>query len=139
MSKTSELKSTRLLLAAGFGSIAILVGGMGAWSVGTNISGAVVARGTVKVESDRQVIQHPDGGVVGEILARNGDHVKAGDVLVRLDDTFLKSELAIVQSQLMEIAARKARLEAERDGRETLDFSERPVYAHLDPSRPIRC
>ncbi|KEO56511.1 HlyD family type I secretion periplasmic adaptor subunit [Thioclava pacifica] len=135
MSKRSELKSTRLLLAAGFGSIAILVGGMGAWSVGTNISGAVVARGTVKVESDRQVIQHPDGGVVGAILARNGDHVKAGDVLVRLDDTFLKSELAIVQSQLMEIAARRIRLEAERDGRDTLDFSDQPSYSLLNPKQ----
>jgi HlyD family secretion protein len=135
MTQENKPVNARLLLAIGFGAIALLVGGIGVWSVATNISGAVVARGTVKVESERQVIQHPDGGVVGKILAYNGDRVHAGDILVRFDDTFLKSELSIVQSQLMEIAARKARLEAERDGRETLDFSERPVYAHLDPKQ----
>jgi len=135
MTQENKPANARLLLAIGFGAIALLVGGIGVWSVATNISGAVVAQGTVKVESERQVIQHPDGGVVGKILAYNGDRVHAGDILVRFDDTFLKSELSIVQSQLMEIAARKARLEAERDGRETLDFSERPVYAHLDPKQ----
>ncbi len=135
MTQENKPVNARLLLAIGFGAIALLVGGIGVWSVATNISGAVVAQGTVKVESERQVIQHPDGGVVGKILAYNGDRVHAGDILVRFDDTFLKSELSIVQSQLMEIAARKARLEAERDGRDTLDFSERPVYAHLDPKQ----
>jgi multidrug efflux pump subunit AcrA (membrane-fusion protein) len=62
-----------------------------------------VAPGVVEVQSERQVIQHPDGGVVGEILARDGDSVAAGDVLLRLDGTFLRSELAIVESQLAEI------------------------------------
>jgi HlyD family secretion protein len=135
MTKTDKPANARLLLATGFGAIVLLVGGMGAWSVSTNIAGAVVARGTVKVESERQVIQHPDGGVVGKIFAHNGDHVHAGDILVRFDDTFLKSELSIVQSQLMEIAARKTRLEAERDGRDTLDFSGRPSYSQLDPKQ----
>jgi multidrug efflux pump subunit AcrA (membrane-fusion protein) len=60
-----------------------MLGGLGAWSVGTEIAGAVVAPGVVEVQSERQVIQHPDGGVVGEILARDGDSVTAGDVLLR--------------------------------------------------------
>ena len=111
----------------------VLVGGLGAWSALTNISGAVVAMGAVKVESERQVIQHPDGGVVGEILAREGDTVAAGDVVLRLDGTFLLLERAIVERQLLEIAARKARLIAERDGAEAIDESAIERFDNLDP------
>jgi multidrug efflux pump subunit AcrA (membrane-fusion protein) len=107
-------------------AIFLMLGGIGVWSVGTEIAGAVVAPGIVEVQSERQVIQHPDGGVVGEILARDGDSVAAGDVLLRLDGTFLRSELAIVESQLAEIFARNARLMAERDGADTPDFSDPP-------------
>ncbi len=56
------------------------------------------------------------GDVVGQINVRDGDRVSAGDVLVRLDDRFLRSELAVIESQLVELMARRARLEAERDG-----------------------
>ncbi|OOY08637.1 HlyD family type I secretion periplasmic adaptor subunit [Thioclava sp. F36-7] len=135
MSKSSDFANSRLLLAAGFGAITLLVGGMGAWSVGAKINGAVVSRGVVKVESERQVIQHPDGGVVGEILAHNGDQVHAGDVLLRLDGTFLRSELAIVQAQLLEIAVRKARLAAERDDLAKVDFTVLPDFPMLDPEQ----
>ncbi|WP_353394422.1 HlyD family type I secretion periplasmic adaptor subunit [Ruegeria sp. HU-ET01832] len=96
-------------------SIAVLIFGIGYWSLFTRISGAVVASGTVKVETERQVAQHPDGGVVSAILARDGDSVEAGDVLVKLDGTFLRSELQVVERQLMEILVRRFRLEAERD------------------------
>ncbi|HDR29680.1 HlyD family type I secretion periplasmic adaptor subunit [Rhodovulum sp.] len=127
------LPGARLPLAVGIVAIVLLVGGLGGWSVATSIAGAVVATGTVKVESDRQVVQHPEGGVVGEILARDGDTVAAGDVVLRLDGTFLRSELAIVERQLFEIEARKARLEAERDGVETLVIGELSGFEHLDP------
>lgn len=118
-------------LAIGFTAVGLLVGGLGAWSVGTEIAGAVVATGTVQVESDRQVIQHPDGGVVGEILARDGDSVETGDILIRLDDTFLRSELGLVEQQLAEIFARKARLEAEQDGLQAPDFGNPPAFAEI--------
>jgi HlyD family secretion protein len=121
--------SARLPLAVGFAAIALLVGGLGAWSVSTEIAGAVVARGVVEVTGDRQVVQHPDGGVVGDILARDGDRVEGGQVLVRLDGTFLRSELAIVQRQLAEAYVRGARLEAERDGTESADFTRIPPLA----------
>ncbi|SIO59987.1 HlyD family secretion protein [Rhodovulum sp. ES.010] len=127
------LPSARLPLVVGAVAILLLVGGLGVWSIATNIAGAVVATGTVKVESERQVVQHPDGGVVGEILAKDGDEVKAGDVLLRLDGTFLRSELAIVERQLFEIEVRKARLMAERDGVETLDIGEVSGFDNLDP------
>lgn len=112
----------RFPLSVGFLSIIVLVGGLGVWAVRANISGAVVAAGTIQVESNRQVIQHPDGGVVGAIMAKDGDRVEAGDVLIRLDGTRLQSELSIVEGQLRELAARRARLEAERDGRDALTF-----------------
>jgi len=121
--------SAKLPLAIGFTAVALLLGGLGAWSVGTRIAGAVVAPGTVELESDRQVVQHPDGGVVGEILVRDGDTVAAGDVLVRLDGTFMRSELAIIERQLAEIFARRARLEAERDEAPAPDFADTPSFA----------
>lgn len=103
-------------LGVGFSALAILVGVLGVWSVKARIAGAVVSRGMIQVESNRQVIQHPQGGVVGEILAKDGDQVQANDILIRLDDTLLRAELTIIERQLAEIRARRARLEAERDG-----------------------
>ncbi len=108
----------------GWITLALLVGGLGAWSVLTTISGAVVAPGRVEVELNRQVLQHPDGGVVAEILVAEGDSVALGQVMIRLDGTLVKSELAIVEGQLSEVQARRARLEAEQDGRDTLDLPE---------------
>ncbi|RZW05761.1 MAG: HlyD family type I secretion periplasmic adaptor subunit [Rhodobacteraceae bacterium] len=108
--------SARLPLAVGFLALALLVGGIGLWSVETRIAGAVVADGRVMVEHNRQVVQHAEGGTVGRILARDGDSVTAGDVLLTLDDTLLRSDLAVIASQRVELAARRARLEAERDG-----------------------
>lgn len=100
------------------GSIAlvVLVGGVGVWSAFASIAGAVVAMGQLKVESNRQVVQHLDGGVVKEILVKEGDVVKAGEVLLRLDDKLMAGELAIAEGQLYEIMARRGRLVAERDG-----------------------
>ncbi|ARE41652.1 Type I secretion membrane fusion protein, HlyD family [Rhodovulum sp. P5] len=119
-------------LIVGVLAILFLVGGLGAWGLFTQIAGAVVAPGVVEVESERQVVQHPDGGVVGEILAKDGDTVAAGDVVLRLDGTFLRSELAIVERQLLEIEARKGRLIAERDGADSVTFPPLDAFAHLD-------
>ncbi len=99
------------LLATG-----LLVGGCGGWAAVTELSGAVVAPGSVVVDSHVKKVQHPTGGVVGAILARDGDRVRAGDVVVRLDETVAKANLAMVAKSLDELHARQARLEAERDG-----------------------
>lgn len=114
--------NARRPLIIGFASLGFLVGGLGIWSVQARIAGAVVASGMIEVENNRQVIQHPNGGVVGKILAKDGDTVKAGDVVLKLDDIFLQSELKIIESQLYEIQARKARLQAERDDSRILRF-----------------
>ncbi|WP_210092882.1 HlyD family type I secretion periplasmic adaptor subunit [Ruegeria sp. HKCCSP346] len=100
----------------GFLALGILVGGLGLWAVKTRLAGAIVSSGVIEVQSNRQVVEHPDGGVVGEIFVRDGDTVASGDLLLRLDDTFLSSEQTIVESQLFDLLARRARLEAERDG-----------------------
>ncbi|RBO53059.1 HlyD family type I secretion periplasmic adaptor subunit [Rhodovulum sp. BSW8] len=132
MSAKSQI-SARLPLVVGMIAVVCLVGGIGVWSVATSIAGAVVAPGTIKVESERQVVQHADGGVVGEILAKDGDTVAAGQVLVRLDGTFLRSELMIVERQLLEIQARKARLVAERDSVDSPDFSGLDSFSNIEP------
>lgn len=121
--KTNRGLSAGRFLGMGAAALLVLVGGFGSWSVLANISGAIIASGRVEVEQNRQVVQHPDGGVVSEILVNEGDTVTAGDVLIRLDPINLKSELAIVESQLFELTARRGRLEAERDGATAITFS----------------
>ena len=122
----------RLPLTLGFGAVVLLLGGIGVWSVQTEIAGAVVASGKVQVESRSQVIQHPEGGVVGEILAHDGDTVAAGDILVKLDGTFLSSELAIIEQQLVEIFARRTRLVAERDDADDFTYQDRPEFMIIE-------
>lgn len=109
-------------MAIGYLALIVLVAGFGGWAVLTEIAGAIVASGKVEVEQQRQVVQHRDGGTVGEILVAEGDLVKAGDVLLRLDDTRVKSELAVIESQYYELIARRGRLEAERDGLDEITF-----------------
>ncbi|ESY93007.1 biotin/lipoyl-binding protein, partial [Mesorhizobium sp. L48C026A00] len=107
--------SIRRHLVAGLLASVIFVGGAGAWAAFTNLSGAVVASGHFVVDSYVKKVQHPTGGVVGEILVREGDKVKAGDILMRLDATQTRANLAIVTKRLDELAAYLARLESERD------------------------
>ncbi len=126
---TPQRWSARGPVLAGLLTVALLVGGLGLWSVLATISGAVVASGQIEVEQNRQIVQHPDGGVVAEIAVTEGARVAAGDVLLRLDGTLLKSELAIVESQLFEVMSRKGRLEAERDDAPAIAFAPELVAA----------
>lgn len=108
--------SPALPLVVGFAALALLVGVIGFWSVRTQIAGAIIANGAIEVENNRQIVQHAEGGTVGEILARDGDRVMAGDTLILLDDTLLRLDLSVIDLQLVELTARRARLEAEREG-----------------------
>lgn len=121
--------SPRTPLMIGFLAILLLVGGFGTWSVMANISGAVVASGQIEVDQNRQVVQHPDGGVIAEINVQEGDLVDEGDILIRLDPTNLTSELVVVEGQLFELMARRGRLEAERDGAEAISFDPELIKA----------
>lgn len=108
----------------GFVTLAALVGGLGVWSVQARISGAVVAPGMIELESNRQVVQHLEGGIVSEILVRDGTTVEAGETLVRLEGTSQLSERAVILDQLRELLARIARLEAEQSGAEDVIFQQ---------------
>jgi len=114
--------AVRGTVIAGFMAMTILVGGFLLWATLTQISGAVVASGQVEVEQQRQIVQHPDGGVVDRIAVKEGADVKAGDLLLALDGTLLRTEHTIVEGQYYEILARRGRLEAERGDAETITF-----------------
>jgi HlyD family type I secretion membrane fusion protein len=107
-----------------FGYIVILsvFGGIGLWSVTASLDSAVVAPGSVQVEASRKKIQHLEGGIVKEIRVREGEKVTAGQVLIRLDDTTVGANLHLVQGQNAELAAKRYRLVAERDGASEIAF-----------------
>ena len=106
----------------GIAMVVLLVGGVGGWAATSEISGAVIAAGSIVVESNTKQLQHRAGGTVSEILARDGDAVEQGDVVLRLDATITNANLAIVKKRLIELRARKARLEAERDGADAIAY-----------------
>jgi HlyD family secretion protein len=101
----------------------VLVLGLGGWAASTQFAGAVVAPGVLVAESDVKKVQHPTGGIVGQLLVRDGVHVNAGDILVRLDETATLANLLIVVDSLDEQTARRQRLLAERDEISAIDFS----------------
>ena len=112
----------RRTLLAGTSAMVVLLGGIGGWAATTDLSGAVIAPGALVVESNVKKVQHPTGGVVGELLVHDGDPVRTGQVVLRLDDTVTRANLAVVTKALDELAARKARLVAERDGATAIEF-----------------
>jgi HlyD family secretion protein len=124
-------RSIRLHLIIGLTIVLVLAGGLGGWASTMQISGALIAPGSIVVESNVKKVQHPTGGVVGEVLARDGDLVKAGDVVVRLDDTVTKANLAIVTKNLNGLWARAARLQAEQQGLDKVVFP-KDLLDHAD-------
>ncbi|MBJ3775770.1 HlyD family type I secretion periplasmic adaptor subunit [Acuticoccus mangrovi] len=97
-----------------------LVFGLGGWAATARLASAIVASGTIVVASNVKQVQHPDGGIVGEINVADGDKVKAGDLLIRLDDTLVAANQALLDGQIIAKEAQLARLEAERDEAEAI-------------------
>jgi HlyD family secretion protein len=126
-------RSIRRHLATSLAAAVLLVCGLGGWSATTELSGAVVASGAIVVDSYVKKVQHPTGGVVGEIHVRDGDRVKAGDIVMRLDETVARANLAMVAKSLDELATRQARLEAERDGRDEIVFPPALIERAAEP------
>ncbi len=102
-------------ILAGFVTVIVMTAGMGGWAATTMLAGAVIAPGVVVVETSAKKVQHPTGGIVGEINVKDGDHVMAGEVVIRLDETTTRANLQIVSTQLDELILREARLRAELD------------------------
>jgi len=111
----APVSSYNKYMKMGMISLVALVLGMGGWASLFKINGAVIAPGTVVVESKPKIIQHIDGGIVGAIPVTEGQHVKAGDILMTLDATRIEANRSMVQTRYFEVLARVARLEAERD------------------------
>ena len=101
----------------------LLIAVAGGWAATAQLSGAVIATGTVNVDQNLKAVQHRDGGIISEIAVEEGDFVIEGEILIRLDDVQTRAELAIVRAQLAEAYVRRARLVAERDGVEVLQAS----------------
>ncbi|TRD22610.1 HlyD family type I secretion periplasmic adaptor subunit [Palleronia caenipelagi] len=111
-------------LSVGLLTLVVLVGGFGGWATFTEISGAVVVSGQIEVDQNRQIVQHPDGGIVEALKVTEGDRVEKGQTLIVLDTKLLTNRINAADAQLVEIRARRARFEAERDNSEAPGFPE---------------
>lgn len=126
-------------------AILLLFGVMGGLAAATKISGAVIASGSLVVDSYVKPVKHLKGGIASAILVKNGDRVNAGQMLLKLDDTQTKANLAIIRKRLNELSARTARLVAERDGKNEITFppdllsapGEADIRAVLDGERQL--
>lgn len=131
---SSAEKSMKNYQRAGGLAIILVLGSLGAWASLSSISGAVIAPGTVVVESNVKRIQHLEGGIVAQILVEEGDTVSAGDPLLKLDSTVAQAELSILDSARLELLTKIARLEAERDFSREIVFDEDQLLHQDDPA-----
>jgi len=107
------MKELKRLVGAGGLIIAAGVVGLGGWTAVAPLSGAIVAPGFVKVDLNRKVVQHQEGGIVREIRVRDGARVKQGQPLVVIDDVRVDATLDLLSIQLIAERAKGARLAAE--------------------------
>ncbi|NKM00969.1 HlyD family type I secretion periplasmic adaptor subunit [Rhizobium leguminosarum] len=126
-------RAIRHLTLFALAAIVLLVGVLGGLAATIRLQGAVIAAGTLVVDSYVKPVQHQKGGTVGEVFVKNGDIVEAGQILVHLDDTQTRASLAIVSKRLKELAARTARLTAERDASEAISFPKALLTHQEDP------
>jgi HlyD family secretion protein len=137
----SPYHSIQRHLIGGAAIVAFILFGIGSWAATMDLEGAVVAAGSLVVDSSVKKVQHLSGGIVKEIRVREGDHVKAGDILVRLDETQTKAANAVVSKNLEELIAQQARLEAERDGADYIDLpatiTEHAIGSNSDAARTM--
>lgn len=112
----------RPIILLGILVVLVMFGGLGTWAATAPLDSAIIAPGTVIVESNRKAIQHLEGGIVSEILVEEGDVVQAGDVLLRLDATKASANAALYQKNMDELVALEARLLAEQSDADTIDF-----------------
>src|SRR5258705_231658 len=122
----------RVFARIGYLVIIVTFGVVGGWAAFAPLASAVVATGVVATEGNKKTIAHLEGGIVKEIRILEGDHVEAGDTLIRLDDISPKANLEITRNQLYAAVAREARLEAELESRTAIQFPEELISVRAD-------
>ena len=120
--ETSHVQALKQARRFGYGALVVFAAALAVWSSTTTLSGAVIASGQFVSETDLKKVQHQSGGVVAALHVREGSRVQAGDLLIRLDETIARANLAIASRQINELQARGARLEAERDQTAAIAF-----------------
>ena len=122
MISASTMNSLRYYQVLGLVGLLVVFGSLSAWAAMSSIRGAIIASGVIVVEGHSKRVQHRDGGIVAEIRVADGDRVNAGDLLIRLDETETRAQLAMIEALLDEFEAKRARLKAERDGDSEVRF-----------------
>ncbi len=124
--KEDKLLSTNAkpLIIGGLVVIFLFFGGLGAWSAFLPFSGAVIAPGTVEISQERKTVQHLEGGIVDRILVQEGDLVEKGEVLIKLKSAQVEASVSLLRGQLWAKLAEAARLRAESQLAESIDWPE---------------
>ncbi len=130
----TPLARMRELVLAGTALVGIFVIGAGTWAAFAPLESAAIAPGTVAPASHRKTVQHLEGGIIAAILVHDGEEVRAGQTLIRLDDTKARTTLAALTGQLWDARAREARLEAERDGLAAIEVPADLLAKRGDPT-----
>src|SRR5262245_52818579 len=123
----------RMFAAVGYGIIVFCFLGLGGWAAVTPLGSAVVASGFVTTQGNKKTIQHLEGGIIKEILIREGQHVEAGQIILRLDDTTPRANFEIYGNQLYAAVARESRLATEVDGSPEIRFPDELTAASNNP------
>jgi len=121
------------VLTAGYVVILVFFGGFGGFAAFAPLHSAIMAPGELRIDTERKLVQHPDGGIITEILVREGQRVDEGEVLLRLDPTRINAQANALRKRYLSALAEQARLLAERDGRPEIDFPKEVVDAFSDP------
>ena len=119
-----NVEDPRRIIRQGILVVALFFGALGLWSVFGHISGAVVAPGKIKIETERKTVQHLEGGIVEAILVREGEEVQAGQPLIILESVQIDANASMLQKQLVALSAAQIRLAAEKDLRDALQWPE---------------
>ena len=136
---TPALHSIQRYMIVGIAIVGFVTFGIGGWAATSELTGAVIDQGVLVVDSSVKKVQHPTGGVVGELRVREGDRVKAGDILVRLDETQTLANATIITKSFDELLARQARLEAERDNADQIVFPKLLLQRARDTDSEAAC
>ena len=118
----SPLKTARSAMIAGCVIVLVMFVGFGGWATTVYIASAAIGKGTIGASLRRQVVQHLEGGIIAELRVAEGSYVKAGELMIRLDDTKLRANYELYRNQYLIALGEKARLEAQRDDLSEIKF-----------------